>query len=153
MYRIHINSSEKKLSSAFIPSATQLKKWAKLALQHKVRKGELAICLVNKREIRKLNKNFRHKDKATNVLSFKAELPKGVVLEMPLLGDIVICAAVVNEEAKKQNKDPRAHWAHMVIHGSLHILGYDHENDKDAIRMEKKEAQLLKQLGYPNPYF
>lgn len=156
MYRINIESSLGYLSKAkkalFVPSEIKIKQWVKTALRHKVRSGELTICLASKKMIRTLNKNYRHKDKPTNVLSFRADLPKHLKLKTRLLGDIIICAAIVNEEAKNQHKLPEAHWAHIIIHGVLHILGYDHEVKADAEVMEIKEIQLLKKMGFDNPY-
>src|SRR5690606_12322097 len=101
-------------------------------------------------ESQALNLLYRGKDKPTNVLSFPCELPAGV--DLPVLGDLVICQPVVNLEAAEQNKASEAHWAHMVIHGTLHLLGYDHEDDEEARVMESLETQLLTQLGYPRPY-
>lgn len=150
MYRITIQANADK--EVFIPSAMQMRQWAKAALRHKVRRGELTIRLVEKPEIKALNKTYRHKNKPTNVLSFKADLPPEISEKVPLLGDIVICSAIVNEEAKKQNKSYKAHWAHIIIHGALHILGYDHETETEALQMETKEIKLLKSLGFSNPY-
>jgi probable rRNA maturation factor len=156
MYRINIHTGLDSLSKAkeslFIPSEVKIRRWVKAALRHKVRRGEVTVCLATKKTIRTLNKNYRHKDKPTNVLSFRAELPKQLKLKIPLLGDIIVCAAVVNEEAKKQRKLPEAHWAHIIMHGVLHILGYDHETPAEAEAMEAKEIKLLKNLGFDNPY-
>jgi len=149
MYRIHIQTETKRV---FVPSANKIKHWAKAALRHKRRRGELTVRLVTPREIQALNKTYRHKDKPTNVLSFRAEMPKAVRLQYPLLGDLVICSAIVNEEAGCQGKTPEAHWAHIVIHGALHLLGYDHETEVEARVMEGKEIRLLKTLGFSNPY-
>jgi len=149
MYRIIIQAEP---TDTFVPSAMKLRQWAKAALRHKVRRGELTIRLVGKKEIQTLNKTYRHKNKPTNVLSFKAELPEEIQLKVPLLGDLVICSEIVNEEAKKQDKTKEAHWAHIVIHGSLHILGYDHETEAEAQVMETKEIRLLKSLGFNDPY-
>jgi probable rRNA maturation factor len=149
MYRILIQAEP---TPNFVPSAAKIKQWAKAALRHKVRRGELTIRLVGKKEIQYLNKTYRHKNKPTNVLSFKADLPEAVQLKVPLLGDLVICSDIVNEEAKKQDKTNEAHWAHIIIHGSLHILGYDHETEAEAEVMEGKEIRLLKSLGFSNPY-
>ena len=108
--------------------------------------GALTIRVVGTAESRQLNRTWRGKDKPTNVLSF----PAGDVADE--LGDLAICAPVVAREAREQGKALQAHWAHMVVHGVLHLLGYDHENDRDAGRMETKEAGILKQFGYPDPY-
>lgn len=149
MYRIIIQTEP---TRTFIPSAMKIKQWAKTALRHKVRRGELVIRLVGKKEIQMLNKTYRHKNKPTNILSFKAEFPEVVQLKVPPLGDLVICADIVNEEAKKQEKLPAAHWAHIIIHGALHLLGYDHETEAEAQVMEGKEIKLLKNLGFSDPY-
>ncbi len=149
MYRIIIQTES---TRTFVPSAVKIKQWAKAALRHKVRRGELAIRLVDKKEIQHLNRTYRHKDKPTNVLSFRADLPKAVKMKLPLLGDLVICSEIVNEEAEKQHKSKEAHWAHIVIHGSLHLLGYDHETAAEARAMEGKEVRLLKSLGFSDQY-
>ena len=101
-------------------------------------------------EVHELNREWRGKDKPTNVLSFPFEAPPGV--DIPLLGDIIICAAVVEHEASEQGKALEAHWAHMVIHGTLHLLGYDHIEEGEAEEMEGLEIRLLAGLGYANPY-
>lgn len=100
--------------------------------------------------MRALNARYRGRDYATNVLSFPAELPPGV--DVPLLGDIVVCAPVVAREAAEQHKAPRAHWAHMLVHATLHLLGHDHEQPHDATRMEALETRILAALGFPDPY-
>ena len=112
--------------------------------------AELTIRLVDEAESQQLNREYRGKDRPTNVLSFPADLP--AVVESPLLGDLVICAPVVLREAKEQGKTVEAHWAHMVVHGVLHLLGYDHQNEQEAAEMEGIEAALLKEMGYRNPY-
>jgi probable rRNA maturation factor len=112
--------------------------------------AQLTIRITDEAEIQELNRTYRHKDKPTNVLSFPFEAPPGV--EIPLLGDIIICAAVVAREAGEQGKPLQAHWAHMVIHGTLHLLGYDHIDETEAEQMEGLEITLLAGLGYANPY-
>lgn len=149
MYRIIIQAESKR---AFFPSAMKIRQWATAALRHKVRRGEMTVRLVGKKEIQTLNKTWRHKNKPTNILSFRSDLPKEVKLKFPLLGDLVICSEIVNEEAEQQEKKPEAHWAHIVIHGSLHLLGYDHETEAEAEVMEGKEIRLLKSLGFDDPY-
>ena len=111
---------------------------------------ELCLRIVGRSEIRDLNRRYRGRDKATNVLSFPAELPPD--LPFSHLGDVVVCAPVVHEEARRQGKDPAAHWAHMLIHGTLHLLGYDHDADSDAAVMEALEIAALARLGWPCPY-
>ncbi len=101
-------------------------------------------------EGRELNQQYRGKDYATNVLSFPFEAPPGV--DLGLLGDLVICAGVVEREAREQNKSREAHWAHLVIHGMLHLQGYDHQEPDEAETMENLEVHLLAELGFPDPY-
>lgn len=131
------------------PDIKQLQSWAQLAL-HEHPNSEMTLRLVDREEIHQLNHTYRHKDAPTNVLSFPSDLPD--YLDIALLGDVVICNDVVNQEAQEQNKPHDAHWAHMVIHGCLHLLGYDHIEESDAQIMEHLECQLLAQLGYTNPY-
>lgn len=133
-----------------LPSDGAFQSWAELALQDHPGDAELCIRLVNSDESQQLNRNYRGKDKPTNVLSFPFEPPPGLTLDT--LGDIAICTAVVEQEAQAQHKALQHHYAHLVIHGILHLLGYDHINDTDAQVMESKEIQLLSDLGIPNPY-
>ncbi len=138
-------------NAAGIPSQQQLQDWCQLALQQRQGSSELTVRIVDTEEAQELNLRWRGKDYATNVLSFPADIPDGI-LDIPLLGDLVICAPVVNKEAQEQHKPALAHWAHMVIHGCLHLLGYDHIEDNEAEIMEQLERQLLAKLGYPDPY-
>ena len=133
-----------------LPSAASFRKWAAAAAQGRIRRADLAIRLVDTKEGRALNRHYRGKDNATNVLSFPAELPEGV--KMPLLGDLVICAPVVAREAKEQHKPAVAHYAHLTVHGVLHLLGWDHDDDKEAEAMEQLERDILAELGLPDPY-
>ncbi len=139
-----------------LPAEAQLRHWVELALRQRTADSELTIRLVDAEEGQELNRTYRHKDYATNVLSFPAEVPDGPdgepLLDIPLLGDLVICVPVVEREAREQNKALEAHWAHLVIHGCLHLLGYDHIDDEEAEEMEGLERQLLAELGYPDPY-
>ena len=117
---------------------------------------ELTIRIVDKGEIQALNKTYRHKDKPTNVLSFpyegfEFEVPEEV--QLPLLGDLIICHDIVVAEAQQQAKTIIEHWAHMVVHGVLHLKGYDHIEDSDAEQMEALEVRILQQLQFSNPYF
>ena len=105
---------------------------------------------MNETEGRALNRDYRHKDYATNVLSFPVELPEGVAVDW--LGDLVLCAPVVAQEAISQGKTLRAHYAHLVVHGVLHLLGFDHQNERDAERMEAEERRILALLGIADPY-
>ena len=133
------------------PSLEQLQQWCALALRQRSADSELTIRLVDEAEGRELNNTWRHKDYATNVLSFPADVPEGL-LDIPLLGDLVICVPVVEREAAEQDKSLEAHWAHLVIHGCLHLLGYDHIDDDEAEEMESLEQNLLAELGHPDPY-
>lgn len=131
------------------PDDESLRRWAGLALRGKPG-HELTIRLVDADESRELNRDYRGKDAPTNVLSFPSDLPPE--LNIPLLGDLVICVPVVLREAAEQGKSAEAHWAHMVIHGCLHLLGYDHMEDAEAEEMETLERQLLAELGISDPY-
>ena len=133
-----------------LPTNTQFQLWVDTALNHYQKDFELTIRLVEVKESQALNLQYREKDKPTNVLSFPFEVPEGI--ELDLLGDLVICADVVAEEAKEQKKDLHNHWAHMVIHGCLHLLGYDHIDDCEATEMEALEAKLLNELMISDPY-
>jgi probable rRNA maturation factor len=131
------------------PDDDSLMRWAALALRDHPGK-ELTIRLVDAEESQSLNNDYRDKNYPTNVLSFPADLPPE--LNIPLLGDLVICVPVVNREAIEQGKAREAHWAHMVIHGCLHLLGHDHIDDAEADVMEHLERQLLAELDIADPY-
>ena len=137
---------------AGVPSPISFRRWVEAALAGARRRqvSELSIRIVGTREGRTLNRTYRDKDYATNVLSFPVELPPGV--RLPLLGDLAICAPVVRREAAEQGKPAAHHWAHMTVHGVLHLLGYDHIVEADAVRMEALETRILKGLGVPDPY-
>ena len=139
---------QRRVTAAGIPAPSSLRAWAMAALEGAT-PGEITIRVVAEEESAALNGKFRHKPYATNVLSFpyEAEAPSEQVL-----GDLVICAPVVAREAVEQNKEPHAHWAHMVVHGVLHLLGHDHIQEDEAERMEAKERQILARLGFPDPY-
>lgn len=124
-------------------------RWAGLALRDKPG-HELTIRLVDEDESRTLNREYRGKDYPTNVLSFPADLPPE--LNIPLLGDLVICVPVVHREAAEQRKPTESHWAHMVIHGCLHLLGHDHIEESEAEEMEDIERALMAELGFSDPY-
>lgn len=124
--------------------------WVTAALNSVRTRAEVAIRIVDETESAALNAQYRHKNTATNVLSFPSDLPEDC--EPPILGDLAICAAVVAREADEQQKPLAAHWAHMVIHGSLHLLGFDHIEDADAEIMETREIAILHTLGFANPY-
>jgi probable rRNA maturation factor len=137
-------------SNTFIPSRYFLQRWVNKALAKQVGPSEVNIRLVSKKESAYLNNTYRHQTGPTNILSFPFEPPPKV--SSNFLGDLVICAALVNQQAKQQAKTRLAHWAHLIIHGCLHLIGYDHVHDKDASKMESVEIQMLKELGYENPY-
>lgn len=133
-----------------LPSDRQIQRWVAAALGDRRSGTELSVRIVDEDESQQLNHLYRGRDKPTNVLSFPAELPEE--LNLPLLGDLVICAPVVAREAQQQRKAATAHWAHMVVHGTLHLLGYDHIEDADAEIMENLETGLLNGLGFADPY-
>ncbi len=133
-----------------IPDAEEFQRWVALALAGHLEEAELCIRIVSAEESQELNSTWRGKDKPTNVLSFPFEAPPG--FSSAMIGDLAICAEVVATEAQEQNKPLTAHWAHMVIHGVLHLIGFDHINDDDAEEMEALEIELLAQLDIPNPY-
>jgi probable rRNA maturation factor len=135
---------------ASLPSQRQLSEWALAAWQDGAHDAEVVVRVADEAESRRLNLEFRGRDRATNVLSF----PFDPVPEIDLnhVGDLVICAPVVAREAAEQGKQAEAHWAHMVVHGMLHLQGYDHETDEQAAEMEDLETEILTGLGYPAPY-
>lgn len=137
--------------SAGVPERKLLERWARHALSADVR-GELTVRIVGESESAELNWRYRGKREATNVLSFGAEAPAEGAGELLPFGDLAICAEVVEREAREQGKPPAAHWAHMVVHGALHLQGYDHETARDAGIMEDRERALLAELGFPDPY-
>lgn len=137
-------------SSLEIPTDGEFGQWVEAALPQSSTPVELVIRLVDEAESRQLNRDYRGMDGPTNVLSFPFEAPSQVSL--PLLGDLVICVQVVNREASEQKKEPRAHWAHMVIHGVLHLLGYDHQDHAEAEQMEALERKILCGLNFSDPY-
>jgi len=130
--------------AAHIPADRRLRAWARAALPGR---AEVTVRYVATAEARRLNREFRGRDYATNVLSFPYDAPRGVVR-----GDLVICAPVVAREAREQGKRLAAHHAHLLVHGLLHLRGYDHEGEADAARMERRERAILARLGFPDPY-
>lgn len=149
---------------AWAPRAREIATWAATALGASAARGELGVRVVGAAESRRLNARYRGKDRPTNVLSFPAApLPprscappaargRDEQAARPL-GDLVICAQVVRSEARAQQKSLKAHWAHLVVHGALHLIGYDHERDAaQAKRMERREIAVLRRLGFDNPY-
>ena len=141
---------------AGIPSAPSFRKWVAAALDGRIREADLAIRIVGTREGRALNRHYRGKDYATNVLSFPADVAEGVKLpkgvKMPLLGDLVLCAPVVAREAREQRKPLAEHYAHLTVHGALHLLGWDHEDAREAECMEQLEREILAGLDIDDPY-
>lgn len=133
-----------------LPTRDQFQDWVNAAWQRPASSAGVVIRVVGDDEGRRLNAEFRHKDVPTNVLSFAYEPVPGMV--PPHIGDLVICAPVVSREAAGQHKSLTAHWAHMVVHGMLHLQGFDHSDDEDAERMESLETQILTSLGFPAPY-
>jgi probable rRNA maturation factor len=134
-----------------IPTAVEVQRWAEAALQSIEQDSvSLSVRVVDEPEIAELNQRYRSKPGPTNVLSFPFEDPPGV--ESDELGDIVVCAPVVDREAAEQGKTTKEHWAHMVVHGVLHLCGYDHIDDRDAEEMESEETRILTSLGFPAPY-
>jgi len=133
------------------PRPPAIRRWARAALRGLRRpRVALGVRIVGRRESARLNGAYRGKRGPTNVLSFPFEAPPGT--KSDLLGDLVICADVVRREARTQRRPVQAHWAHMVVHGIMHLRGYDHANARDAATMERRETRILKTLGYPDPY-
>ena len=141
---------------AWTPPVAEIRTWASAALGRRAAGAELAVRVVRPAESQRLNARYRGRNQPTNVLSFPVpELPAttaGAQAAPRPLGDLVVCASVVRDEARRQHKAIKAHWAHLVIHGALHLLGYDHERDDEARRMERREVAVLKRFGITNPY-
>ncbi len=135
-----------------VPEEDDIRRWIAAALAAGGHAGdtEVSVRLVDNAEMTALNQRFRDKPQPTNVLSFPADLPPA--LQLPLLGDIVICAPVIAAEAAEQGKAASAHWAHMLVHGTLHLLGHDHMEAQEAAQMESMETRILAELGFPCPY-
>lgn len=134
-----------------LPSKAQLRLWLQQVFTYEaVKPVAVTVRVVDASEMRSLNNTYRQQDKPTNVLSFPADWPPDVA--PPYLGDLVVCAEVVAAEADQQQKSLEAHWAHMIVHGILHLLGYDHEDDAEATDMERRETEILQNLGYAPPY-
>lgn len=135
-------------ASETVPSEEDLQRWSEAAVKRE--NAEIVIRVVDDEESAELNQYYRHKSGPTNVLSFPFEAPPGVPTD--ILGDLVICAAVVEKEAQEQGKPLAAHWAHMVVHGILHLQGFDHIEENEALIMESEEIAILSGLGFANPY-
>jgi probable rRNA maturation factor len=138
------------VDAAQLPSRRQLGDWARAAWRGGDRDAEVVVRVAGEAESRRLNREYRGRDRATNVLSFPYEALPGLARHH--IGDLVICAPVVAREADEQGKSHAAHWAHMVVHGMLHLQGFDHESDAQADEMEALEAEILTGLGFPAPY-
>ena len=137
-------------TSTQLPEQTDLEQWVAAAVAQHRDEAEVSVLIVDTEEGAELNEQWRGKQRPTNVLSFPSDLP--AELNLPLLGDLIICAPVVEREAQEQSKALQAHWAHMMIHGTLHLLGYDHIIEAEAEEMEALETKILAELGYPDPY-
>lgn len=139
-------------NNTFIPTRAGIKRWIHCGLSDLTQKADVCLRIVDKSTMQELNNTYRKKDKPTNVLSFPAELPEFLQEKFLVLGDIILCADVINEEAIEQQKEPINHWTHLVLHGLLHLRGYDHIEESDAIVMEAQEIKLLATLDIENPY-
>jgi len=148
MYAITI---QRNIKSNSIPTVALLRRWARATLMRHVAAADVTIRITNTNEMTELNQTWRNKKGPTNVLSFPLYTPTKNDVK-PLLGDIILCAEVVFAEATEQNKTPEQHFAHMVVHGMLHLIGFDHENIIDAEKMEAEEILILADLGFENPY-
>ncbi|MDN3629808.1 rRNA maturation RNase YbeY [Vibrio lentus] len=133
-----------------LPTEQDIQLWLDKTIPQFQESAELTVRIVDTEESHQLNHDYRGKDKPTNVLSFPFEAPPG--MELDLLGDLIICRQVVEKEAEEQNKPLLAHWAHMVVHGSLHLLGYDHIEDDEAEEMESLETEIMQTMGFEDPY-
>jgi probable rRNA maturation factor len=149
MYHVIIQYA---VDKTLAPRASLLRKWAKTSLRRKISEAEVTIRMVTLEEMIELNETYRQKKGPTNVLSFPFDVPSHIELEIPILGDIVICPDVVTREATEQSKPQEAHFAHMVVHGVFHLLGYDHQLDSEALVMETLERDVMQELGFPDPY-
>lgn len=152
----HLIEVQYEVSAEGLPTEQDFQAWVNHVLAKLDETFEVTIRIVNETESQALNKEYRGKDNSTNVLSFPMEedLPEEIAQEMDsvYLGDLVVCAAVVEREAIEQNKALKAHWAHMIVHGCLHLLGYDHIEDDEAEEMESTEIRMMGELGFANPY-
>jgi probable rRNA maturation factor len=138
-------------SGAGVPESELFQRWVAAAIGDRLEQAEVAIRVVDAEESKSLNLRYRQRDSATNVLAFPVDVPEYV--DQTTLGDLVICRPVVEHEARDQGKQLEAHWAHMVVHGTLHLLGHDHQDAEQAREMETLEVQILGSLGYPDPYW
>ena len=132
------------------PDQGQIQRWVDAALEGFGQDAEIVVRIVDEQESAELNEQYRHKPGPTNILSFPVEVPESI--ELNLLGDLVVCAPVLEKEALEQNKTLIDHWAHIIVHGVLHLLGYDHIDETQAELMESKEITILNTLNIENPY-
>ena len=133
-----------------LPEQEQFQNWVDAVLNDESQDAEFVIRIVDEAEMIQFNEQYRDKKGSTNILSFPFEAPEGI--DSHLLGDMLVCAPVVEKEAQQQNKELNHHWAHMIVHGVLHLLGYDHVDDQDAEEMEALEIKILKKIKIKNPY-
>jgi probable rRNA maturation factor len=137
---------------AWSPPRAELESWARAALGRRAAGSEVGVCVVGASESRRLNARFRGRDAPTNVLSFPAARMPAAAGAARALGELIVCPQVLRQEARAQDKTLRAHWAHLIVHGTLHLVGYDHLRAADARRMERREIRVLRRLGFANPY-
>ncbi len=139
-------------ASSRVPAKADVTHWAAAALEGRRKRARLSLRILDEEESADLNGRYRGKAGPTNVLSFPFEAPPGLPNPLSLIGDLAICAPVVEREALEQGKSLEAHWAHMVVHGVLHLLGHDHLDEVEAQEMEALETRILEELGFPAPY-
>lgn len=155
---VDIQLALNKDSTIKLPEKDQIQYWATMAVnaahQSDKEESQITVRIVEEAEISQLNASYRHKEGPTNVLSFPFKAPPGIPIEESAgsLGDLVICASIVEKEAVQQNKEIMQHWAHMIVHGTLHLLGYDHQTEQEAEDMEGLESTVLARMDYPDPY-
>lgn len=147
---VDVQKATDQMAGEIFPGDAEIECWVRTTLNGKYENVQLTVRMVGYDESRRLNETYRHRTGATNVLSFPFEHPE--IAQPPLLGDIVICAPLVMKEADDQGKEILAHWAHLVIHGVLHLIGYDHDNADEANVMERLEREIMDKLRYPDPY-
>jgi probable rRNA maturation factor len=147
---VDVQNATNQVASELIPDNVEIERWVHMTLKGKYEDAQLTVRIVGYEESQHLNQTYRHRPGPTNVLSFPFEQPE--MVQPPLLGDIVICAPLVIKEAAEQRKDVLPHWSHLVVHGVLHLLGYDHELNHDAEIMENLEKEIMAELSFPDPY-
>jgi probable rRNA maturation factor len=149
-YTVDVQYAASHTDMTALPTQQEIENWVIETCKPFLQTAEVSVRIVDNAEMMALNQRYRQKPDPTNVLSFPASLPAGC--DYPLLGDIVLAASVITQEALKQHKSPISHWAHMVIHGTLHLLGFDHETDIAATQMEALEIKILQYFDFKNPY-